>query len=118
LRRLASQLEQLRLGAMEKQHAQSYYKTLEQRLDALHAAEAPLQTLLIKDVVGAMANLYYYVCLLSEGIHQQATDGDGAKLACAELFRRKYMSNNDGDLLLKDARYLRVCDLALGLDTP
>ncbi|MEM6302031.1 MAG: acyl-CoA dehydrogenase family protein [Pseudomonadota bacterium] len=118
LRKLAQQLEELGHTEGELQQAHAYFAVLKQRLAALHAAVPPLQSLLVQDVVAAMANLYHYVSLVREGTDQRANDGDDSKLACAELFRRKYMADAMPEIPSKDAHYLHLCDRALGLDTP
>jgi alkylation response protein AidB-like acyl-CoA dehydrogenase len=99
--------------AEEKSLAGKALAALQALLGDFHQAEADLQTLKMQDIVTQMANLFYYVALVLEGVDQLQTEGSDNKLQCASLFYRDCLNEQK---LVRDAQYLDLCTRVLDLD--
>lgn len=97
----------------ERAQAHACLKDIEQLLEEFHAATPDLQTLIVRDIVVKMADLYYFVCLCAEGADQAAAHGDDNKLKCAALFHRERLSAGRN---VPDAAYVALCSDILAPD--
>lgn len=91
----------------------AYLEQISTDLEALKGAEADLQTLLIKEITLKMANLFYYVSLVREGLDMQQRQGSDCKLKCAEMFHRQFMQASPP---AADATYIELCEQILKTD--
>ncbi|MEM8492905.1 MAG: acyl-CoA dehydrogenase family protein [Pseudomonadota bacterium] len=114
LHKLATEIAGMKSCQDEQKYAEQYLDQLAGLLEELKVLDTGLQSLQMPDVVTRMANLYYYVSLVKEGVHQARFDGTDAKLASAELFRCRYMIGRDSEIVAKNAQYLDLCDRSLG----
>ena len=96
----------------EKLNAEQAHAALQLSLDDFHQADDVLKTLKIAPIVTQMADIYYYVSAVVEGIDQASKSDTRSKLLCAELFHLKVMSREEATL---DAHYLNVCDQIISL---
>jgi len=90
----------------EQQLAQNALEELHAKISDFHEASHDLQTLKIAEILPAMANLFYYISLLAEGIHQQDENGRDSKLQCAKLYNLSVISENA--MKLND-EYISLC---------
>lgn len=81
-------------------------------LKRLHTSEHGIQTLLMKDIVDSMADLYYYLCLSIEGFDFENTSNNSSKVSAAKLF---YSTLKVTPTLEKDEEYIDLCNHVLNL---
>jgi alkylation response protein AidB-like acyl-CoA dehydrogenase len=91
---------------VEQQQAGIALSKLRKKIEDFHTACHDLQTLKIAEVVTLMANLFYYVEGVNEGVHQLKNDGCNSKLQCAALFYREFLNGEEHRL---DDEYLALC---------
>jgi hypothetical protein len=92
--------------SVEQQQAGIALSKLREKIEDFHTSCHDLQTLKIAEVVTLMANLFYYVEGVNEGVHQLKNDACNSKLQCAALFHREFISSEEHRL---DDEYLALC---------
>lgn len=95
-----------------KVNAEKYLDKITQQLINLHKATHDIQTLIIQDVVTAMANLYYYLCLSKEGYDYLEKHDSRSKLSASEIFHKTRLSDVT---LERNQEYLDLCEEILNL---
>lgn len=90
----------------EQQLAKNALAKIRLQINDFHDASDGLKTLKIAEVVTSMANLFYYVEAINEGIHQFNEDSCDNKLQCASLFHRDFVSDEEQ---IMDESYLALC---------
>lgn len=94
----------------QKDSAQQYLDKIQALLEQFQQSNHDLQTLIMQDICSSMANLYYYLCLVIEGLDYQQGEAGNSKLAAAELFNIKFMNSRE---IERDAAYLQLCEQVL-----
>lgn len=83
---------------------------LRDNLSKLRGADHDLQTLIVRQVVRQMADLFYYVALITEGADQMRRGQGQSKLQAARLFARTRLEGGD----TVDEDYIDLCTSVLG----